>query len=113
MTENELNEIEARANAATFNSSSTLAIGVVTENGKAAFSFLNHAREDIPALIAEVRQLRAERDVLIKIYTDRDWCPREWFDDDEYDCDLSQCNATTKKCWLEWVSNEVEKAEES
>ena len=89
MTEKELNEIEARDD------------------------FTIHCRGDVPALIAEVRQLRAERDVLIKIYTDRDWCPREWFDDDEYDCDLSQCNATTEKCWLEWARNEVEKAKES
>ena len=50
MTDDELNEIEARANAVT--------------PGK---NFIAHAREDIPALLAEVRQLRAERDVLAAI----------------------------------------------
>ena len=73
MTDNELNEIEARAKAATpgpwvYDTAEIMSIdkAVVSaeypEDGfdnEANGQFCAHAREDIPALIAEVRHLKA------------------------------------------------------
>lgn len=51
MTEEQLREIEERANAATDNR------GIGIERWVANTEFLAHARTDVPALIAEVRRL--------------------------------------------------------
>ena len=81
MTEQELAEIEARANAATpgpwdsaYGMTGTFVFEVLNEddahctiaelsrfNQRNDAAFISHAREDIPALIAEVRRLRQRR----------------------------------------------------
>ena len=89
MTEDELNEIEARDD------------------------FTIHCRGDVPALIAEVRQLRAERDVIIKELVCYASCPdktgvgclRPKPRHADHICGFASC-------WLEWVRNEVRKAKE-
>ena len=92
MTDDELNEIESR-------------IGVVSIT---PHDVIDHAREDIPALIAEVRQLRAERDAIINLLEKYDHCP-----DNFYLCPHKECCNGDKSCWLIWARNEVRKAKES
>ena len=79
MTDQELNEIEARDD------------------------FTIHCRGDVSALIAEVRQLRAERDVLIGFLLDYDKQEALTYAHPNPDAG----------CWLMWARNEVEKAKKS
>ena len=105
MTDQELNEIEARVNAATpgpwiaanrdeIHDKETrfdehgARIGA-TANGIATMDctnvennrqFIVHARKDVPALLAEVRQLRAERDAIIQVLVLCDECPGNFID---------------------------------
>lgn len=88
MTEEELEEIEKRANAATegpwevvpdpdkpyldkvvrhYGHLTDLLAQCFHTNGNA--TFIAHAREDVPALIAEVRRLRAENQELSRVYS--------------------------------------------
>jgi len=155
MTENELNEIEARANAATPGKWKHVDmrrhqiicedkyIGGIEDYENA--NFITHAREDIPELVAEVRQLKksnekvaikfnaeliaanealnvasaevrqlkAERDAIIKTVSKNSHqnCPATSFNckcqnPKEKDC------GDAEECWLEWARNEVGKAKE-
>jgi hypothetical protein len=76
MTDKHLNEIEARANAASpgpwgckwVYRGATRTAFLMREEGDGWFvgpnldaTFIAHARQDVPALIAEVRRLQAER----------------------------------------------------
>ena len=138
MTDQELNEIEERANAATpkiwsygsrrrflFIESETYDIAVMSGSDFGVHSqdfvqamanakFICKAREDIPALVAEVRQLRAERDVIIKELVCYASCPdktgvgclRPKPRHADHICGFASC-------WLEWARHEVEKAEKS
>ena len=145
MTENELNEIEVWANAATPGPWKTGLYGSVTANN--GFKILNTnyssynsheencpnakfivcARENILPLVAEVRQLRAERDVLIHyIINQHDDCPRcmgedycqkpdtrNYCDGGFYKDLDEECYEESFNCWLEWARHEVEKAKET
>ena len=138
MTENELNEIEERANAATPGKWDYVLSAFINKDAKddqpygvrprgADFywgydskedaNFIAHAREDIPALIAEVRQLRAEREVLIvqrnALSRVINYCP-----DAEYGCvreilHWADCSHDNAVCWLEWARSKAEKAEQT
>ena len=92
MTDQELNEIEARDD------------------------FTIHCRGDVAALIAEVRQLKAERDVLINsIIKHGDECPcslgedcqkpdtRDYCDGGFYGDLDRECYEERYDCWLEWA----------
>ncbi len=61
MTDKELNDIEARANASTPGPWIDWGdIGLATDNTQANCEFIAAARTDVPALIAEVKRLRLE-----------------------------------------------------
>jgi len=109
MTENKLNEIEARTKTRR------------TANSELGQCFFLAAREDIFRLIAEVRQLRAERDVLIHyIINQHNDCPcsmgenycqkpdtRDYCDGGFYgDLDV-ECYEEFSDCWLEWARKSV------
>jgi len=110
MTENELNEIEARANKTTsgkwvfyYSSESTL--------NNDDMDFLAHCRKDVPALIAEVRQLKAERDALLDEFNKTESYPCETYDECKYLDDYVDCRKEetppAKNCWLEWARKSV------
>ena len=152
MTDDELNRIEARANAATpwpwvaanrneIHDRETrfdergIRIGS-TANGIATIDctnvennrqFIVHARKDVPALLAEVRQLCAERDVLIRyIINQHNDCPcsmgeehcqkldtRDYCDGGFYKDLDEECYEESFDCWLIWARNEVRKEKQT
>ena len=121
MTENELNEIEARANAATPGKWKHVDmrrhqiicedkyIGGIEDYENA--NFITHAREDIPELVAEVRKLRAEMDVLASkiVQVTELNCP-DFGIKGEFKClkELCDCKEHESKCWIDWARWEAE-----
>ena len=148
MTDQELNEIEARVNVVPASIRDDLldiikCWNLFSDKGKYALLFLIDAHKDISALLAEVRmlsesnleralelarlrltiddmtkevrQLKAERDVLADCLIeicDASICPASLDDGcpkGKSECDL---NTSDKSCWIEWGRKEVEKGEE-
>jgi len=105
MTDDELNRIEERANEATPDE------WTKHNHNKYSYAvsqFTAHGRKDVPKLIAEVRQLKAERDAIINLLIKYDHCP-----DNFYVCPHKECCKDDKSCWLTWARNEVRKAEQT
>ena len=116
MTNDELNKIEARANKAPASISDDLrdiskCWDILSDKGKHALIFLIDAHKDVLALIAEVRQLRAERDVLVNVLAEEHLasCPGG-MDECTNPYNISHKECIPKVCWLEWARMEVEKA---
>jgi len=129
MTDDELNEIEARANKATpgrWKHVDMRRHQIICENKYICedkyiggiedyenANFITHAREDVPNLLAEVRQLRAERDAIIKTVSKNSHqnCPGTSFNCKCHKPGEDNCNE--ENCWLEWARRKAEKAEQT
>ena len=70
-----------------------------------------NVRKDVPALVAEVKQLRAERDAIIGLLvSDRnDECPSDFAECPNTAIDGHGSSKTD--CWLKFARNEVSKGE--
>jgi len=138
MTDDELNRIEARANAASkgpwniktnrHRETTGEAWGWIAgprehwtwsnkyNHSKADADFIAHSREDIPALIAEVRQLKAERDVLVRalVASEYEECPGGMGECKHPPVDeFTPKICSTEECWLIWARNEVRKEKQT
>ena len=67
--------------------------------------------DNVKKLIAEVRQARAERDVLIDIQLSHGSCPYT----EKHECQKDQHlnDDDIKECWLKWVKNHIIKEVEN